>query len=274
MGLIDLFLKTNQARRVLFLADRDALVDQALTDGIRLHLPDEPNDRIFTHSIDKTKRLYVATLHTIGRCFEEFSPAFFDLIIFDEAHRSIFNKLGEVIQYFDARMIGLTATPADFVDRDTFLLFDCPDIIPTFCYSYKTAIDEKVLVDYSLYKAQTNFQRSGIKGVDLTEEEQNLLIEQGIDPDEIDYSGTDIEKTVSNKDTLRRQWAEIWDVCLKDESGQLPGKTIVFAMTQAHAERLMVAFEEMYPQFPDLVRVMTHDTERVRNGSWGRGLNY
>ena len=272
MGLIDLFLKTNQARRVLFLADRDALVDQALTDGIRQHLPNEPNDRIFTHSIDKTKRLYVATLHTIGRCFEEFSPAFFDLIIFDEAHRSIFNKLGEVIQYFDARMIGLTATPADFVDRDTFLLFDCPDIIPTFCYSYKTAIDEKVLVDYSLYKAQTNFQRSGIKGVDLTEEEQNLLIEQGIDPDEIDYSGTDIEKTVSDKDTLRRQWAEIWDVCLKDESGQLPGKTIVFAMTQAHAERLMVAFEEMYPQFPDLVRVMTHDTERVRNGSWGEGL--
>ena len=272
MGLIDLFLKTNQARRVLFLADRDALVDQALTDGIRLHLPDEPNDRIFTHSIDKTKRLYVATLHTIGRCFEEFSPAFFDLIIFDEAHRSIFNKLGEVIQYFDARMIGLTATPTDFVDRDTFLLFDCPDINPTFCYSYKTAIDEKVLVDYSLYKAQTNFQRSGIKGVDLTEEEQNLLIEQGIDPDEIDYSGTDIEKTVSDKDTLRRQWAEIWDVCLKDESGQLPGKTIVFAMTQAHAERLMVAFEEMYPQFPDLVRVMTHDTERVRNGSWGEGL--
>lgn len=179
IGLIDLFLKTNQAQKILFLADRDALVDQTLNEGFRQHLPNEPNDRIFTHSIDKTKRLYVATLHTIGRCFEEFSPAFFDLIIFDEADRSIFNKLGEVIQYFDARMIGLTATPADFVDRDTFLLFDCPDGIPTFCYSYKKAIDEKILVDYSLYKAQTNFQREGIKGIDLTEEEQNLLIEQG-----------------------------------------------------------------------------------------------
>jgi type I restriction enzyme R subunit len=272
MGMIELFLKTNQARRVLFLADRDALVDQALTDGIRQHLPNEPNDRIFTYNIDKTKRLYVATLHTIGRCFEEFSPAFFDLIIFDEAHRSIFNKLGEVIQYFDGRMVGLTATPADFVDRDTFLLFDCPDGIPTYCYPYSRAIEEKVLVDYSLYKAQTNFQRTGIKGIELTEEEQNLLIEQGIDPDEIDYSGTDIEKTVSDKDTLRRQWAEIWDVCLKDESGQLPGKTIVFAMTQAHAERLMIAFEEMYPQFKDLVRVITSDTERVRDGAWGDGL--
>jgi len=272
MGLIELFLKTHQASRVLFLADRDALVDQALTDGIRQHLPAEPNDRIFTYNIDKSKRLYVATLHTIGRCFEEFSPAFFDLIIFDEAHRSIFNKLGEVIQYFDARMIGLTATPADFVDRDTFLLFDCPDGIPTFSYPYSQAIADGILVDYSLYKAQTNFQRSGIKGVDLTEEEQNLLIEQGIDPDEIDYAGTDIEKKVSDKDTLRKQWAEIWNVCLKDESGQLPGKTIIFAMTQAHAERLMLAFEEMHPQFKDLVRVMTHDTERVRNGTWGDGL--
>jgi len=272
MGLIELFLKTRQATRVLFLADRDALVDQALTDGIREHLPTEPNDRIFTYNIDKSKRLYVATLHTIGRCFEEFSPAFFDLIIFDEAHRSIFNKLGEVIQYFDAKMIGLTATPADFVDRDTFLLFDCPDGVPTFSYPYSQAIADGILVDYSLYKAQTNFQRSGIKGVDLTEEEQNLLIEQGIDPDKIDYAGTDIEKKVSDRDTLRKQWAEVWDVCLKDESGQLPGKTIIFAMTQAHAERLMIAFEELHPQFKDLVRVMTHDTERVRNGTWGDGL--
>lgn len=272
MGLIDLFLRTNQARHILFLADRDALVDQALTDGFKTHLPTEPNDRIFTYKIDKTKRLYVATLHTIGRCFEEFSPAFFDLIIFDEAHRSIFNKLGEVMQYFDARMIGLTATPAEFVDRDTFLLFDCPEAIPTFCYPYSQAIEEKVLVDYSLYKAQTNFQRTGIRGLDLTEEEQNLLIEQGIDPDNIDYSGTDIEKKVSDKDTLRKQWEEIWNVCLKDESGQLPGKTIVFAITQAHAERLMLVFEEMFPQFNNLVRVITSDTERVRDGSWGDGL--
>ena len=272
MGLIDLFLKTNQASKVLFLADRDALVDQALNDGIRQHLPNEPNDRIFTHSIDKTKRLYVATLHTIGRCFEEFSPAFFDLIIFDEAHRSIFNKLGEVIQYFDARMIGLTATPADFVDRDTFLLFDCPDNIPTFCYPYKQAIDDKILVDYSLYKAQTNFQREGIIGNELSEEAQNALIEQGLDPDTIYFAGTEIEKKVSDKDTLRKQWEEIWEICLKDQSGQLPSKTIIFAMTQAHAERLMIVFEEMFPQFKDLVRVLTSDTERVRDGTWGDGL--
>src|SRR6266542_4699979 len=105
MGLVDLFLRTNQARRILFLADRDALVDQALTDGFKAHLPHEPRDRIYTHNIDKNKRLYVATLHTMSRCYHDFSPAFFDLMIFDEAHRSIFNRLGEVMDYFDSLLI-------------------------------------------------------------------------------------------------------------------------------------------------------------------------
>jgi type III restriction/modification enzyme restriction subunit len=83
-------------------------------------LPNETSDRIYTHNIDKAKRLYVATLQTISRCYEQFSPAFFDLLVFDEAHRSIFNRLNEVMEYFDARMIGLTATPAGFIERDTF----------------------------------------------------------------------------------------------------------------------------------------------------------
>ena len=272
MALIDLFQRTNQARSVLFLADRDALVDQALKDGFMAYLPHEPCDRIFTRSIEKTKRLYVATLQTIGRCFNSFSPAFFDLIIFDEAHRSIFNRLGEVMDYFDGRMIGLTATPANFIDRDTFRLFDCHDNKPTYLYTYKRAVDEEFLVNYSLYQARTRFQRQGIRGVELSEEEQNALIDQGLDPDEIDYSGTEIEKTVSNTDTLRRQWEEFWEVCHKDQSGQLPGKTIIFAMTQAHAERLRIVFEKLFPQFPELVKVITSDTERVRDGSYGAGL--
>ena len=111
MALIDLFMRTKQAQNILFLADRDALVDQTLTDGFKAHLPNEPRDRIYTQRIDTSKRLFVATLQTMNICFEKFSPGFFDLIIFDEAHRSIFNRFSEVIEYFDARMIGLTATP-------------------------------------------------------------------------------------------------------------------------------------------------------------------
>jgi type I restriction enzyme, R subunit len=261
MALIELFLQTNQAQKVLFVADRDALVQQALDEGFKQHLPHEPRDRIITKNIDSTKRLYVVTQQTLDKCYHQFSPAFFDLIIFDEAHRSLFNKFKEVVDYFDARMIGLTATPANFVDRNTFLLFQCDDNLATYLYDYDQAVDDKVLVDFSLYRAQTHFQRQGIHGVDLTDEQREALIQQGIDPDDVDFSGTELEKEVSNKDTLRKQWEEIMEVCFKDESGQLPAKTIIFALTQDHALRLCRTFEEMYPQYSDLARVITHKTE-------------
>ena len=272
MAIIDLFLRAYQAQHVLFVADRDALVEQGLTDGFKAHLPHEPRDRVYTHNIDKTKRLFVATLQTMGRCFDQFSPGFFDLVVFDEAHRSIFNRFTEVIEYFDARMIGLTATPAHFINRDTFGAFKCKNTTPTFLYPYEQAIKEGYLVDFSPYQAQTGFQRKGIKGADLSEEEKNALIEQGLEPDQIDYSGTEIEVTVSNKDTIRKQWEEIMDVCLKDKSGHLPGKTIIFAMTKKHAERVREMFEEMYPQHVGLIQNIYHGMERVHDGSYGDGL--
>lgn len=272
MALIDLFLRANQAQNVLFLADRDALVDQALTDGFKAHLPHEPRDRIYTWKIDTDKRLFVATEQTLSLCFQKFNPGFFDLIVFDEAHRSIFRRFTEVIEYFDARMVGLTATPASFIERDTFRVFQCDSSTPTFLYEYQQAVKDGFLVDFSLYQARTGFQRKGIKGADLTEEDRNALIEQGIDPDAIDYAGTEIEIEVSNKDTLRKQWEEIMEVCLKDQSGQLPGKTIIFAMTKAHAHRIAEVFEEMYPQHVGVAQVITSTTERVRDGSYGDGL--
>jgi type I restriction enzyme R subunit len=263
MGLIDVFMRSNQARRILFVADRDALVEQAKDDGFEKFIPNEPCTRL--HSWDdphaRTQRLYAVTLQTLSNIFEQFSPAFFDLIVFDEVHRSIYNKFNEVLEYFDARQVGLTATPANYINRDTFLAFDCTDGKPTYLYTYEQAIEDKYLVDYELYAARTKFQRQGIHGVDLTEEERNALIEKGLDPDDINYEGTELEREVSNRDTLRKQWEEIWEVCKKDSSGQLPGKTIVFAITQDHALRLQAAFDEMYPQFPNLTKVITHKSE-------------
>ena len=261
MGLIDVFMRSNQARKILFVADRDELVRQAKTDGFEAYLPHEPCTRIRSWDIDTTQRLYAVTLQTLSNIFEQFSPAFFDLIVFDEVHRSIFNKFNEVLEYFDGRQIGLTATPANYINRDTFLAFDCTDGKPTYLYTYEQAIDDKYLVDYNLYSARTKFQRQGIHGVDLTEEERNALIEKGLDPDDINYEGTELEREVSNRDTLRKQWEEIMEVCKKDSSGQLPGKTILFAMTQPHALRLQAAFDEMYPQFPNLAKVITHKSE-------------
>ncbi|MBN2149586.1 MAG: DEAD/DEAH box helicase family protein [Anaerolineales bacterium] len=261
MGLIDVFLRANQARRVLFVADRDALVEQAKSDGFEKFIPNEPCTRLHSWDVDKAQRLYAVTLQTISNIFEQFSPAFFDLIVFDEVHRSIFNKFNEVLQYFDGRQIGLTATPANYIDRDTFLAFDCADGKPSYLYTYEQAIKDGYLVDFDLYSARTKFQRAGIHGVDLSEEDRNSLIQQGIDPDDLDYEGTEIERSVSNRDTLRKQWAEIMEVCLKDASGQYPGKTIVFAMTQDHALRLQEVFDEMYPKFPGMAKVITYKSE-------------
>ena len=272
MGLIDLALQASAAQKVLFLADRDTLVEQALNDGFKTHLPNEPRIRIRTANIDRNKRLYVATLQTMGVCYQAFSPGFFDLIVFDEAHRSIFNRFTEVIEFFDARMVGLTATPAAFIDRDTFRVFDCRDQTPTFLYTYDQAIKDGYLVDFDVYQAQTGFQRDGIRGATLSEEDRNALIEQGIDPDGIDYAGTDLEVLVTNKDTIRRQWEEIINVCIKDTSGATPGKTIVFAMTKEHASRIREVFEELFPQYVGMLQVIYSGVERVHDGPYGDGL--
>lgn len=276
MALIDVFLRAHAAQKVLFLADRDALVEQAESEGFKVHLPNELRARIRTFELENAKRarLCVSTLQTLEICYEKFSPADFDLIISDECHRSIYNRFTDVLAYFDAIQIGLTATPANLVDRDTFRFFDCLTAgaegaggrWPTFNYDYKSAVEDKYLVDYDAYAAQTKFQRKGVKGIDLTEEEKESLRERGIDPEEINYEGTDLERKVTNKDTLRRQWEEFMDVCMKDAAGQLPGKTIVFAITHQHALRLEETFNEMYPEYGGrLVQVITSKMERPRS---------
>lgn len=277
MGLIDVFLRARQAQKILFLADRDALVDQAMIKGFKDHIPNESRERIRTYFLDdpqeKTKidgaRVLVSTLQTLELCFEKFSPAAFDLIIADECHRSIYNKFSDILAYFDAVQIGLTATPAHFIDRNTFKFFECDGAAPTFLYTYDQAVKENYLADYNVYAAQTRFQRKGVKGIDLTELEQEALRERGIDPDTINYEGTDLEKKVTNQDTLKRQWNEFMEMCYKDAGGQLPAKTIVFAITHKHALRLEEAFNEMYPEHRGLLaRVITSQTERAKDLMW------
>lgn len=263
MALIDVLLKANSAQKILFLADRDSLVTQALTDGFKQHLPNESRTRIRTYDLSTDARVYVSTLQTLELCYNKFTPADFDVIISDECHRSIYNKFTDVLAYFDAVQIGLTATPAEFIERDTFKFFDCDGKTPTFLYPFDDAVKEKYLVDYNVYAAQTKFQRKGVKGIDLSEEEKSILRSNGIDPDELNFEGTDLERKVTNKDTLRAQWEEFMDNCLKDKSGQYPGKTIVFAVTHNHAMRLSETFNQMFPQYPNLVQVIDSKMERA-----------
>ncbi len=264
MALIDILLRANYAQKILFLADRDSLVEQALTDGFKAHLPHESRGRIRTFDIPTEARVFVSTLQTLEICYDKFTPADFDVIIADECHRSIYNKFTDVLAYFDAVQIGLTATPADLIERDTFKFFDCEGKTPTFLYPFDDAVQDGYLVDYSVYSAQTRFQRRGIKGIDLTEEEKEILREKGIDPDDLNFEGTDLERKVTNKDTLRAQWEEFMEYALSDKSGQLPGKSIVFAITHNHAMRLAETFNEMYPQYEGkLVQVIDSKMERA-----------
>ena len=266
MALIDVFLKARLAQKILFLADRDSLVDQALNDGFKVFLPNESRTRIRSYEIDKSVRVYVSTLQTLEMCYEKFSPAEFDVIVADECHRSIYNKYTDILAYFDGIQIGLTATPAHFIDRDTFKFFETDGTAPTFLYPYDIAVKEGYLADYNVYSAQTKFQRKGIKGVDLSEEQKDSLRMRGIDPDSINYEGTDLERKVTNKDTLFRQWEEFMEVAHKDNSGQLPAKTIIFAITQNHALRLEEAFNSMYPEHKgQLARVITSGVERSKD---------
>jgi type I restriction enzyme R subunit len=261
-ALVDTLLEAKWAQRVLFLADRDALVEQALRDGFKEFLPAEPADRIRSARYDATKRLYVATLQTMHDYHQQFSPAAFDVVISDESHRSIYNLWQDTLNYFDAYLVGLTATPADYLDRNTFTFFDRPDHEPTYSYEYDEAVQEGYLVPFEVYHARTRFQIDGIHGDQLDPVVQEQLRDEGIDPDDIDFSGTELERTVTNKDTTRLQVNEFFDNALTDPGGALPGKSILFATTHAHARRIWEVFNEEYPQFPGLAVIIDSHMER------------
>jgi type I restriction enzyme R subunit len=273
MGIIDLLMRENLVQKVLFLTDRMALRDQAFNKGYKVYFPEESKERILHGRYDQSKRLYVSTIQTFQEIFLDkthgiynLSPGEFDLIISDEAHRSIYHKWRDIFTYFDAIQIGLTATPADLIERDTFRFFGCLEHAPTALYSYEDAVEDGVLVDFrkSIVSAQTHFKIHGITPRDLTEEERQRLIDQGIDPDEIDFEGSELEKKVAVKGTSEAIVREFMDSCLRDQSGMLPAKSIFFAISKKHAVRLQEAFDALYPEYRgNLARTIVSEDSRA-----------
>jgi len=264
MGLIDVLLRANRVQKVLFLADRKALRDQAYDDGFKVWFPNEAKSKVVSGNLDKNSRLYASTIQTFMECYQDFSPGAFDLIISDEAHRSIYNKWKDVFTYFDAIQIGLTATPSDLIDRDTFRFFECDSQQPAFLYTYEQAIKEDYLADYSVYGAQTHFQIEGIKPGDIPTAIKKKLLEEGMEEDDMNWEGSAIEKKVSIVGTNEAIVKEFMDNCQEDDSG-LPCKTIFFAVSKKHAKRLWEAFEKHSPQFKGkLVRVITSEDSRAQ----------
>jgi type I restriction enzyme R subunit len=245
-------MEANFAKRVLFLADRDELVKQAKEDknSFKTFMPEQLSCR-FTgkNSDNREATLYFSTYQTMINYYSKFSVGFFDLIICDESHRSIYKTYRDILEYFDSHIIGLTATPVDFIERNTFDLFNCDTEDPTFNFSVDQAWSHMppYLIEPRVIDATTDFLRKGIKYSEMTEEQRQQVDEEGYDGDDINYNKEELEKKITNKDTNRYILKTLMDNGIK--AHDYLGKTIIFAKTKNHANLLDSLFNEMYPQY-------------------------
>lgn len=264
IALAKRLLEAGWAKRVLFLCDRKELRKQA---GNAFN--EHTNEPLYV--VGKSKkdaaagaRVFIATYPGMMRIFQKYDVGYFDLIVADESHRSIYNIYGDIFKYFDALEVGLTATPVEMVSRSTCQLFGCDYKKPTANYPLELAISDGNLVPYKVVSYTTQFLRDGIKSEKLTEEQIAELEDQGIDPNELDFEASQIDEAVKNKDTNRHILRNLMEKGLRDADGQLPGKSIIFARNIAHAELLSTLFAELYPQMGDnFCRVIHSKYERA-----------
>lgn len=274
IALVDALMRAGWAERVLFLVDRIALRDQTL-EAFKEHLPNEPRwPKQGEKEIATDRRIYVSTyptmLNVIRNEDKSLSPHFFDLIVVDESHRSIYNTYQEILDYFNTITLGLTATPTDVIDHNTFQLFECEDGVPTFAYSYEEAVNHipPFLSDFQVMKIKTKFQDEGISKRTISLEDQQKLMLEGKEIEEINYEGTEIEKKVINRGTNALIVREFMEESIKDANGVLPGKTIFFCISKAHARRVEEIFDSLYPEYKgDLAKVLVSEDPRV----YGKG---
>lgn len=264
IALTKRMINAGWAKRILFLCDRKELRKQAgkaynefLSESIYIVGKSKKADR-------GNARIYVATYPGMMSIMEEFDPGYFDLIIADESHRSIYNVFGDVFKYFDAMQLGLTATPVEMISRSTSQLFGCDYKMPTANYPLEQAIEDKNLVPFKVVSHTTQFLRDGIQGHSLSDEQLAELEEQGIDPNDLDFNAKAIDKAVYNKDTNRAILRNLMENGQRLADGQTLGKSMVFARNIAHAELLSELFSDMYPEYGgNFCRVIHSKYERA-----------
>ncbi len=248
IAITDVAMQAGWVKRVLFLCDRRELRKQAK--NAYSEFLSAPVTILSAKSVnDDENSIFLATYPAMDKVYQRFDPGFFDLIIADESHRSIYNVYGDLFHYFDALQIGLTATPVEMVSRSTCRLFGCDFKQPTANYPLDRAVEEDYLVPYEVVKHTTKFLREGIKGHALSSEELAQLEEQGIDPNALDFESGEIDRAIYNKDTNRKILQNLMDHGIRQADGQTLGKTIVFARNHRHAKLLEELFNEMYPQY-------------------------
>jgi type I restriction enzyme R subunit len=274
IALADLLMRCNWAKRVLFLADRVALVRQAVN-AFKTFLPDASPVNLVTDK-DAEGRVFVSTYPTMMGLIDDtrdgqrrFGVGHFDLVIIDEAHRSVFQKYRSIFDYFDSLLIGLTATPKDEVDRNTYSLFDLENGVPTDSYSLEEAVRDGFLVPPKAVSVPLKFQREGIKYDDLSEEDKDQWDalewdEDGNVPDRVEAQA--VNKWLFNKDTVDKVLEHLMTRGMTVAGGDRIGKTILFAKNQAHADFIAERFNANYPHYKgDFARVITFKTEYAQS---------
>jgi type I restriction enzyme R subunit len=274
IALCDLLMRCNWAKRVLFLADRVALVNQAVN-AFKRHLPDASPVNLVTEK-DAEGRVFVSTYPTMMGLIDEtadgqrrFGAGHFELLIIDEAHRSVFQKYRAIFDYFDSMLVGLTATPKDEVDRNTYSLFDLEDGVPTDAYSLQEAVRDGFLVPPQAVSVPLKFQREGIKYDDLSEDDKDQWDalewdDEGTVPDRVEAEA--VNKWLFNKDTVDKVLEHLMTRGLKVAGGDRLGKTIIFAKNLDHANFIADRFNVNYPHYKgEFARVITFKTEYAQN---------
>lgn len=274
IALADVLMRCNWAKRILFLADRVALVNQAVN-AFKKHLPDASPVNLVTDK-NAEGRVFVSTYPTMMGLIDDafdgqrrFGVGHFDLIVIDEAHRSVYQKYRAIFDYFDALLVGLTATPKDEIDRNTYGLFNLETGVPTDAYGLDEAIANGHLVKPTPISVPTKFQREGIQYNDLSEEEKEQWDalewdEEGNVPDSIDPAA--LNQWLFNQDTVDKVLEHLMTHGLKVAGGDRLGKTIIFAKNNDHADFIAERFDANYPQHAGhFARVVTYKTEYAQS---------
>ncbi len=272
-SLIDFLSKADWAKRILFLADRNALVHQAKT-NLNDYLPHLPMVDLTKEKEDESSRIVFSTYQTMINMIDGeadgdnryYGVGHFDLIIFDEIHRSVYNRYKAIFKYFDGIRIGLTATPKSEADRDTYALFDMEPNNPTYAYELDQAVSDGFLVPPRAISVPIKFQRSGIKYADLSEDEKLKYEEQFSDPltgefpDEIDSSA--LNNWLFNTDTVDKALGHLMQNGIKIEGGDKLAKTIIFARSHKHAKFIEERFNLQYPEYRgEFLKVIDYQEE-------------
>ncbi len=257
IALVDVLMRANWAKRILFLADRTALVNQA-ANAFKQHLPDAGAVNLVTERKGEG-RVYVSTYPTMMGLIDRdmdgakrrFGPGFFDLVIIDEAHRSVYRKYKAIFDWFDSYLVGLTATPKDEVDKNTYELFHLERGVPTFSYDLEDAVRQGFLTPPRALDVPMKFPRGGIKYDELSDEEKEEwdALDWGEDgpPDEIDSSA--VNEWLFNADTIDKMLEQLIRDGAKVDDGDKLGKTIIFAKNSKHADFIVERFDKNYPHY-------------------------